>query len=138
MWFHADTREGFFYGFPSLDGRSIKCVDEIGTRRINPDTIERGVTAIEQDRFLTHHLSGRLEGTAGTISKSASCIYTETPDSHFLIDWHPQLENCLIVSACSGHGFKHSAAVGEIAAQLMTAERSAIDIHQFSARRFLA
>ena len=50
-----------------------------------------------------------------------TCLYTVTPDSHFLIDRHPRNERVLVVSPCSGHGFKHSAGIGEAVAELATA-----------------
>jgi len=48
---------------------------------------------------------------------SSVCLYTNTPDDHFLIDAHPDLDGVTVVSACSGHGFKHSAAIGEALAR---------------------
>ncbi len=135
MWLHEDTRKGFFYGFPSRDGTTIKCADEIGTSRIDPDAMQREIRPAAQANFVASHLEGRLQGIAG-VSTSVSCIYTETPDSHFLIDWHPKLENCLVVSPCSGHGFKHAAAIGEAVAQLLTDGRSNINLIPFALGRF--
>ena len=48
------------------------------------------------------------------------CLYTNTPDEDFIIDYAPGLPNILVVSACSGHGFKFAPLVGEIAARLAT------------------
>ena len=47
-----------------------------------------------------------------------TCLYTVTPDLHFLIDRHPRNERVLVVPPCSGHGFKHSAGIGEAVANL--------------------
>jgi sarcosine oxidase len=54
-----------------------------------------------------------------------------------MIDWHPDSNRVLLVSACSGHGFKHSAAIGETLAQLALTGQSALDISPFSTARFL-
>jgi len=64
------------------------------------------------------------------------CTYTVTPDSHFIIDEHPTLKNTLVVSACSGHGFKHSVALGEAFAQWCIRGRSELDLSAFSLKRF--
>ena len=64
--------------------------------------------------------------------KTASCLYTSTRGSRFVIDRHPGHDSVLIVSACSGHGFKHSPAIGEAAAQWLTVGKSDIDLSAFS------
>lgn len=59
-----------------------------------------------------------------------------TPDENFIIDFKPDSKRVILVSACSGHGFKHSAAIGEILSQLATIGTSSIDISSFSLGRF--
>lgn len=59
-----------------------------------------------------------------------------TPDHGFIIDRHPEHENVIIASACSGHGYKHSAAIGEALAELATTERSTLDVQPFALDRF--
>jgi sarcosine oxidase len=61
-----------------------------------------------------------------------------TPDFGFIIDWHPEHRNVLVASPCSGHGFKHSAAVGECVAQLALTGSSSIDISAFGLDRFVS
>jgi sarcosine oxidase len=73
---------------------------------------------------------------AETCVKAVSCLYTVTPDHKFVIDIHPEFPQAIVASPCSGHGFKHSAAIGEVLAQLVTEGRSAIDIRSFSFQRF--
>ena len=68
-------------------------------------------------------------------SRSAVCLYTVTPDSNFIIDRHPTQDRVLVVSACSGHGFKHSAAVGEAVAELVCEGRSTVDLAPFRLAR---
>jgi sarcosine oxidase len=70
------------------------------------------------------------------VIKSARCLYTVTPDHQFIIDRHPEHSNVLLASPCSGHGFKHSAAIGESLAQWATDGRPAIDLSAFALRRF--
>jgi sarcosine oxidase len=79
--------------------------------------VDRRVAEREVDEVYEHHVRGELNGvTRRTAQASQVCVYSNTKDGHFLIDAHPDMPRVLVVSACSGHGFKHSAAVGELAA----------------------
>ncbi len=64
------------------------------------------------------------------------CKYTVTPDYHFVIDRAPQSDRVWFVSACSGHGFKHSAAIGEAMAEVTTEGRTQFDLSAFRLGRF--
>lgn len=66
----------------------------------------------------------------------AICRYTMAPDGHFIIDRHPEVENVLVLSPCSGHGFKFSSVIGEIAADLLVQGTSTFDLSPFGLRRF--
>jgi sarcosine oxidase len=63
-------------------------------------------------------------------------MYTNTPDEHFIVDYHPQHPQVVVISACSGHGFKFSPVIGEIAAQLVNDETPAFDLGLFELGRF--
>ena len=65
-----------------------------------------------------------------------ACMFTNTPDEHFIIDSLPGVEEVLVVSACSGHGFKFVPVVGEIVADLVTTGRSRFDLSMFRLDRF--
>jgi sarcosine oxidase len=71
--------------------------------------------------------------------QAAACLYTVTPDRGFIIDRHPRLHGVFVVSACSGHGFKHSAGIGDVVAERLTGGpvgRNRIDLTPFSITRF--
>ncbi|HEY9517598.1 MAG TPA: N-methyl-L-tryptophan oxidase [Gemmatimonadaceae bacterium] len=68
--------------------------------------------------------------------ESAACMYTNTPDEHFVIDRHPGCPSVIIASPCSGHGFKFSSAIGEILADLATTGKSRFDLSPFRLDRF--
>ena len=72
-----------------------------------------------------------LPSVDGPHLRSSVCLYTNTPDLDFLIDWHPHHPAVLVVSACSGHGFKFSSAIGEVAADLVTTGRAQFDVSPF-------
>jgi sarcosine oxidase len=63
--------------------------------------------------------------------RTVRCLYTSTRGSRFIIDRHPEHENVMIVSACSGHGFKHSPAIGEAVAQIIADGVSELDLRPF-------
>ena len=64
--------------------------------------------------------------------RSASCLYTSTASGDFVITHHPDHDSVVIVSACSGHGFKHSPAIGEAVAQLLSDGQSELDLTPFA------
>jgi sarcosine oxidase len=82
------------------------------------------------------YVRGRLPGISDRCGTAASCLYTVTPDSNFVIDVHPDNDRIMIAMTCSGHGFKHSAAIGEALAELVIDGKSKIDISNFSLKRF--
>lgn len=137
IWLHGPNPNDFFYGFPSLpDTNAVKTAGEQYDVATTPDAIEREVVPSESTAMRETHLNGRVQGLFAKAAKSLTCLYTVTPDSHFLIDHHPESERILIVSPCSGHGFKHSAAVGEIAAQRVIAENDDGSTSAFALSRF--
>lgn len=127
-----------FYGFPALDGKSIKVATEQYARFTSPDKVD-GAISIEEEQFMYKDcLLGRLPGVSNHCEAAATCLYTTTPDANFVIDFHPCNDRMLIASPCSGHGFKHSAAVGEVVSELILDGKSKIDISGFSMKRFVA
>lgn len=122
------------YGFPDR-GRGLKvAIHDAGTPA-TPVTIDRTVHTGEVERI--RRLTDRyLPGLHGELRETATCLYTSTADGHFVIDAHPRHAHVLLVSACSGHGFKFSSAVGEAAAQWMLDGKPALDLSPFALARF--
>ncbi len=136
IWMHGTQPEDYFYGFPAQPGtREVKVASEQYVAACNPDTVDRTVHPGEAAAMAAKHVTGRLRGATPTPSRSAACLYTVTPDSGFVIDRHPDMDRVIVVSACSGHGFKHSAGIGEAVAQLAIDGRSAIDLAPFRLSR---
>ena len=75
-----------------------------------------------------------LPDADGPLQSSVVCMYTNTPDEHFLIDRHPEFPQVLIASPCSGHGFKFSSVIGEILAGLLNDKPPRFDLSQFRNR----
>ena len=125
-----------FYGFPSLDGRTIKLASEQYNVVTAPDTQHRAVSDTEKQAAYADYIDGRLPGLSERCESALTCLYTTTPDANFVIDFHPDCERIIVASPCSGHGFKHSAAIGEILADLVIDGASKLDISSFRIGRF--
>jgi len=137
IWMHGATDVDYFYGFPPLPGdHRIKVATEQYETRTSPDTVNREVERTESDEMYRKHVKGRLAGAAPRVSQAAACLYTTTPDRGFIIDRHPRLDRVHVVSACSGHGFKHSAGIGDAVAERLTGGRNQVDLSGFSIARF--
>ena len=123
------------YGLPTLDGTSLKIAIHHGGEMVDPETIRREVRDGELDP-LRSFATTYLRGVTTRVTRTAVCMYTNTPDEDFVIDLHPDDARVVVISACSGHGFKFAPVIGDIAADLATEARTARDISRFSAARF--
>lgn len=100
------------YGFPiAVPGGGVKIATETLVESIDPDAARREVTA-EDVALVTPRVRAAFP-TLGEHLRGATCLYTSTPDFNFWVAPHPEVANVTVVSACSGHGFKHAAALGE-------------------------
>jgi sarcosine oxidase len=121
IWMYGDGAADLFYGFPIAPGAptpGVKVATEAFAEIGDPDDLARAVSPDRAADVYERHVRGRLSGIGPASLRSTACLYTRTPDADFVIDTHPASERLLVVSACSGHGFKHSAAVGELVAQM--------------------
>ena len=128
-----------FYGLPAVDGsREVK----VATEQLDAPTAADGASLEvdpDEPRELYDSLIGtRLPGISARCLRTARCLYTVTPDANFVIDEHPDINGVLLVSPCSGHGFKHSAGLGEAIAQRVTTGTSDADLSPFRLDRFAA
>ena len=153
VWFEPADGEGLFgpdrcpnhswewapgrhlYGQPDF-GRGVKIgFHHDGEMHERPEDVDRRVRPSDESNLQTV-LSGILP-RLGRVLRSAVCMYTNTPDGHFLVDAHPGHPNVIISSACSGHGFKFSPAIGEMIADLVTGCASPYDTSMFKIQRLL-
>ena len=112
IWIFAKGGEFGFYGFPTLDGKTIKIATEQFAAITDPDHVQRTVgVEEEQSIFDKDYVQNRLPGISDRCGTAAACfIYRDARIS--VIDVHPDNDRIIIASPCSGHGFKHSAAIG--------------------------
>ncbi len=122
------------YGFPDV-GSGPKVAVHYGGEPTTADAVDRTVSD-DEVRAMTALVERYLPGAVDAVTKTAVCLYTNTPDCHFLVDAHPACAQALVVSACSGHGFKFSSAIGEAAAQWAADGSWTQDLSLFSRSRF--
>ena len=129
VWEFAPGRA--WYGLPNAgDGLKIGVHHEGETT--TADSVRREVTSADETtaRALVQRY---LPDADGPPIASAVCLYTNTPDRHFLIDWHPNHPDVLIASPCSGHGFKYASALGEVLSDLIFTGTTGFDLSPFPA-----
>jgi len=137
IWMHGATDVDYFYGFPPPSGdRRLKVATEQYETRTTADTINRVVDPAESAKMYRQHIQGRMAGVTPRVAQAAACLYTVTPDRGFIIDRHPEQDRVFVISACSGHGFKHSAGIGNAVAEKVAEGRSSVDLSAFSVSRF--
>ena len=136
IWIVDRARDFGFYGFPSLDERTIKVASEQYISTTTPDDVNREVSTEEKKSMYADYLRDRLPGVSEICDSTITCLYTTTPDANFVIDFYPGQSRIIVASPCSGHGFKHSAAIGEVIAQLVIDGKSKLDIGGFKINRF--
>ena len=132
IW-ELQDRKNVIYGFPAIDG-SVKLATEQYSATTQPEPVEpRMAVSDDEMRVMYETLVAPYFPDLGPACvKAAACLYTSTPDFHFVIDRHPRMGHVIVASACSGHGFKHSAAVGEALAEWAVTGRTTLDIGSFS------
>ncbi len=132
----ADTPQGHFYGFPVLNANGAKVAQHYGAPELtHPSEIERTIKPQDEERtraFLREHLP-MIDGPS---RRASVCIYTLTPDRHFVIDLHPDHANVALATGFSGHGFKFASVVGEILADLADKGHTDLPIGMFCIKRF--
>lgn len=136
--FVLEADEGLFYGCPefAVPGFKIGKYHHLG-QQVDPDLVDR-VCRPADEIALRGGVSRYFPGANGPLLRSSACLFTNTPDGHFVIDRDPDAPEVLLVSACSGHGFKFCSVVGEIVAELVERGETRHDISLFRLERFAA
>lgn len=135
--FIADLPNGAFYGLPMIESRGIKVAMHYGGDELShPDQVQREITS-EDERPVRDFLKTHLPLANGPRMDASVCLYTLTPDRHFIIDRHSQYSQIAIAAGFSGHGFKFAPVVGEMLADLVTSNSASGQIELFTMQRFI-
>ncbi|MDA1143037.1 MAG: N-methyl-L-tryptophan oxidase [Planctomycetota bacterium] len=126
-----------FYGFPSQAGvPGVKVAFHTVCTVCTPDEIKREVSEDEIEQMRSY-LRRYVPSLAGRCLETRTCMYTSPPDKHFVIGRHPGCDNVVLLAGFSGHGFKFSSVIGEVAAELVCDGETRQKIGLFSPDRFL-
>jgi sarcosine oxidase len=122
--------------FPMPPGGTpgLKVLGEQFATPTDPGSVNRDVSPAEIADFHERLVTPRLAGVTPRCIRAAACLYTNTPDDHFLVDTDPRSERIIAMSPCSGHGFKHSTGLGEAVAQWVATGASNLDLSPFKRR----
>jgi len=135
--FTLGTKEGGYYGFPSIGGAGLKIGrHDTGLEWKPGDKLAPFGSQEADEGDLRRILGTYMPGAAGRLLKGAVCKYEHSPDEDFIIDKHPLHSNVFAAGGFSGHGFKFSSVVGEILADLVIDGHTRLDIKPFSLSRF--
>lgn len=131
--------ESSIYGFP-LEGdvsNGLKVTHEESGPATDPDHVDRNVDPVaETERTFRTYIEPFFPDLGPHCVRTATCLYTRVDRSRFVIDRDPRSERIMFASACSGHGFKHSAALGEaLADELANGEARHVDLSPFRLAR---
>ncbi len=137
IWITGNESRDMFYGFPSLEDapRSIKTATERYDAAVHPDKVERTVSGSEIGSLYNGYISNRLPDVSARCVRNATCLYTVAPGARFVIDQADDAGRIWFASACSGHGFKHSAAVGEALVRKAAGVAGLVDVAPFRTNR---
>ena len=135
--FILDADEGLFYGFPEYGIPGLK-IGRMHHRRqvVDPDAWDRSRIEPEDEAVLRAATSRYLPDADGPALTLKTCLFTNTPDEHFIIDAWPDTPGVTVVSPCSGHGYKFASVIGEIAADLALDGGTDHDLEMFRIDRF--
>jgi sarcosine oxidase len=112
------------YGFPATGSleEGVKIASEQDVLTTTPDAVTRTVDAQEIQKMYETYVGPHFPGLSPTCVKHKVCLYTQVDRARFIIDRHPDADRVIVASPCSGHGFKHSAGIGELLAQMALGE----------------
>ncbi len=133
LWEYRRGR--YFYGFPALRTDGVKVAGHHGGEPCTPDTVRREV-APEEVQAMRAILARYLPAANGEALGAVACMYTNTPDGHFIIEHHPASARVTCACGFSGHGFKFASVVGEILADLALEGETPHPIGLFRLNRF--
>ncbi|WP_448627649.1 N-methyl-L-tryptophan oxidase [Geodermatophilus sp. URMC 64] len=136
IWIHGAADDLQLYGFPAIDGPDGGVKTAIFRRGTpcTPESIDR-VVHPEEVAFIAGRLRAVIPTLPGRFLTGVACMYTNTPDEHFVVARHPEHEQVTVACGFSGHGFKFVPVVGEVLADLVTEGTTRHPIGLFDPRR---
>ncbi len=134
--FNLEIESGHFYGFPieTIPGFKIGLYHHL-KEDVDPDDLDREVTDTDL-HILRSAVDEVFPMASGPVLSMKTCMFTNTPDEHFIVDFHPQDDDVVVAAGFSGHGYKFTPVIGEILADLAVAGQTRHDIGLLRLGRF--
>ena len=134
IWITGTRVQDMLYGFPAIDGAAggVKVATERYENTVDPDNVPRDVDERSVAEMWTAYIAPRFPDLSERCLRTATCLYTVTPDAKFVIDCADDSRDIIFASACSGHGFKHSPAVGEALVQRALGLAETVELSGFA------
>jgi sarcosine oxidase len=137
VFMHETETGRYRYGVPTLDGTTVKVAVHHEGASTNPDVIDRTVHP-EDVAPIKSFVRDWLCGVEPVAVRSQVCMYTNTPDAHFVVGPLPGMPAVTVLGGFSGHGFKFAPVLGDAAADLALQGRTDYPIDLFAPTRFAA
>ena len=134
--FFFQTPQDHIYGLPDLNGTGVKAASHFSGGDLASADAERADVSPQEADYLRGVIANYLPAAAGPVIDTSLCVYTRSPDEHFVVGLHPQAPQLVIASPCSGHGFKFASVMGEILADLAQHRQTDRPIALFDPMRF--
>lgn len=139
--FFFDTPDGYFYGFPEHGTYGLKVARHSGGTPVeqvdgthNRDQEDQQLV----EKFLSQYLPNVLgpQANPSALTRWSGCYYTMTPDENFIVDRLPDYPQVVVIAGLSGHGFKFTSVLGEIASHLAMETDCGLDIDFLGINRY--
>lgn len=132
----APGATGMYYGFPMMNGQlGLKIALHALGASAQPDALDRNPTAADA-ALIEPVLEKFLPSARGGVMRAKICMYTNSPDGHFILDRLPGHANVIVAAGFSGHGFKFAPVIGEALADLAQQGRTDLPIAFLGLQRF--
>jgi sarcosine oxidase len=135
--FNLEAPEGRYYGFPVYGIPGFK-IGKYHHRleQVDPDLVDREIHP-EDEEVLREGIRRYFPDADGPTMTMKTCLFTNTPDEHFILDLHPEFPHVAVAAGFSGHGFKFCSVVGEVMADLVLDGHSRHDLGLFRLQRLI-
>ncbi len=134
IWCCERAGERMFYGFPDF-GHGVKVAHHGSGVDADPDALDRTVRD-DEIAYARAALASFVPAASGAFVRAMVCMYSNTPDEHFVIGAHPRQSRVVLAGGFSGHGYKFTPVVGEIVAALVAGEAPMFALDLFAPNRF--
>jgi len=126
------------YGLPNICGSGVKAASHLSGGDLVSADESRAKVSDDEKASLRAILQRYVPAAAGEASRTSLCVYTRSPDEHFVLGLHPEAPQIVLASPCSGHGFKFASIIGEILADLAIDRNTRWPIGRFKPDRVLS